>query len=73
MGVLAFANGLRNPTHVVLLVVLFALWIVPSILVARLAERKGRSFGLYLGASLVIGWWFTVIAAVVVRRRGGTG
>ena len=73
MGVLAVADGLRNPTHVVLLLVFFALWIVPSILVARLAERKGRSFGVYLVASLVIGWWFPLIAAVVLPRRRGTG
>ena len=72
MGILA-ASGLSNPIHVLSLVVLVALWIVPSILVARLAERKGRSFGVYLVASLLIGWLFPLIAALVIRPRHESG
>jgi hypothetical protein len=48
---------------------IFALlvWFVPSLLVARLAERKGRSFAVYLIASLIIGWIIPLIAALIVR------
>jgi hypothetical protein len=49
-----------------LLGVLF-LWLVPALLVARLAQRKGRPFALYLIASLIVGWPFTLLAALIVR------
>jgi hypothetical protein len=62
---------MSNPAHVVLLIVLVAFWIVPAVLVARLAERKGRSFGVYLVASLIIGWLIPLIAALLVPRRRG--
>jgi hypothetical protein len=51
-----------------LLVVLF-LWLVPALLVARLARRKGRPFALYLIASLIVPWPFTLLAALIVRPR----
>jgi hypothetical protein len=51
-----------------LLGVLF-LWLVPALLVARLAQRKGRSFALYLIVSLVVGWPLTLLAALIVRSR----
>ena len=47
---------MSNPIHAVFLIVVLALWIGPSILVARFAERKGRSFAVYLVACLLI-WW----------------
>jgi hypothetical protein len=64
--------GLSNPIHVMLLVALVAFWVVPAVLVARLAGRKGRSFGVYLVTSLLIGWWFPLIAALVVRDRAAS-
>jgi hypothetical protein len=60
---------MSNPIHVVLLLALLGLWIVPSVLTGRLAERKGRSFGVYLVASLLIGWLIPLIAALIVRDR----
>jgi hypothetical protein len=45
------------------------LWLVPALLVGRLAQRKGRPFALYLIASLIVGWPFTLLAALIVRPR----
>jgi hypothetical protein len=55
--------------HTFGLVFLLLFWLVPAFLVARLAERKGRSFAVYLIASLIIGWLFPLIAALIVRPR----
>jgi hypothetical protein len=60
---------MSNPVHVVLLLALLGLWIVPSVLTARLAERKGRGFGVYLVASLLIGWLIPLLTVLVVRDR----
>ena len=63
---------MSNPIHVTLLIALIAVWIVPSVLVARLAERKGRSFGIYLVAALLIGWLIPLIAALILPTRSRT-
>jgi hypothetical protein len=34
------------------------LWLPPALLVAKLAQRKGRPFWLYLIGSLIVGWPF---------------
>jgi hypothetical protein len=60
---------MSNPIHVVLLIALVAFWVVPAVLVARLAEHKGRSFVVYLVASLIIGWLIPLIAALIVPDR----
>ena len=57
------------PVRVFEVLLLLAFWLVPAILVARLAARKGRSFAIYLVASLLIGWFIPLIAALVVRPR----
>lgn len=67
-------SGLNDPVHVILLVVLVAFWVVPAVLVARLAQRKGRSFALFMLGGLLIGWLFDVIAAVLlVAARPSSG
>ena len=59
-----------SAVHVVFLVVVAVLlYVGPAFLVARLAERKGRSYGVYLVASLVIGWLFVLIVVLVIRDR----
>jgi hypothetical protein len=63
------ASGLSNPTHVAVLLVVLALWIGPAILAARIADRKKRSFAVYLIASLLIGWPIPLLAALAVPRR----
>jgi hypothetical protein len=62
---------MSNPVHVVLLLALLAFWIGPAILTGRAAERKGRSFAVYLIVSLVIGWPIPLVAALILPRRGG--
>jgi len=53
----------------VLLIVLLALWVVPAVLAARLADSKGRSFGVYLVAALIIGWPIPLLAAAILPAR----
>lgn len=60
---------MSNPIHVVLLFALIALWVVPSVLTARFADRKGRSFSVYLIASLLIGWVVPLLAALILPNR----
>ena len=60
---------MSNPIHVVLLIALIASWVVPSVLTARLADRKGRSFSVYLVASLLIGWMIPLLAALILPDR----
>jgi hypothetical protein len=46
---------MTNPIHDVVLLVVLAVWIGPAYLAGRVANRKGRSFGLYMVAGLLIG------------------
>jgi hypothetical protein len=48
------------------------LWLLPALVAARIAERKGRSFAVYLIVALVIGWPIPLLAALVVRTRRAT-
>jgi hypothetical protein len=60
-----------NPIHVILLFCLFGVFILPAVLVARLAERRGRHFTVYLIASLLVTWVVPLLAVMVLpdRRR----
>jgi hypothetical protein len=60
---------MSNPVHVVLLIAVIAFWVVPAVLTARLAEHKGRSFGVYIAAALLIGWPVPLIAALILPSR----
>jgi hypothetical protein len=62
---------MSNPVHVVLLLALIVLWVAPAVWAGRLAERKGRSFAVYLIASLLIGWPIPLLAALIVPGRPG--
>ena len=53
--------------HAFGLIFLVAFWFIPALFVAKLAERKGRSFAAYLVASLIIGWIVPLVAALVLR------
>jgi hypothetical protein len=57
-----------NPIHVVILLLVLAVWIGGAAFVARYAERKGRSFAAYFVVSLIIGWGLPLLAALIVRR-----
>lgn len=60
---------MSNPIHLVLLLALLLFWVGPAVLAGRLAERKGRSFGVYLVVSLVIGWPIPLVVALIVPNR----
>ena len=56
----------------VLLVTLAIFWILPAALVARLAERRGRSFSWFFVVALVVPWpVLLLITLVLPRRRSG--
>lgn len=59
---------MSNPIHVVLLLLLFGLWFGQAYLAGRVAVSKGRSFGLYLTAGLVIGL-LVVLGTLLLPRR----
>ena len=63
------AIGLSNPIHLLALILVLAFWIGPAILAGRIAERKGRSFVVYLVASVIIGWPIPLLAAAVLPPR----
>jgi len=60
---------MTNPIHVVLLLVLLSVYLVPAVLVGRLADRRGRSFTVYLIASLIVGWIIPLVAVLVLTPR----
>ena len=47
--------------------VLVFLVLLPSYGAAKLAERKGRSFALWLGFCVVVSWPILLIAVLVIR------
>jgi hypothetical protein len=60
---------MSNPIHVVLLLALLAFWIAPAYYAGRVADGKGRSFGVYLVAGLVIGPFVLVVALLLPRSH----
>lgn len=57
-----------------LLLTLAVLWIIPAVLVARMAERRGYSFSLFLIAALVIPWpAILIVGFALPRRNNGEG
>lgn len=54
--------------NAVLLVTLAITWIIPAVLVARVAERRGRSFTLFLIAALFMLWPIVLLVALVLPR-----
>jgi hypothetical protein len=55
--------------RLVLFAVLVVLWIGPSYLVGRIAARKGRSFGAFFAAALLLIWPVVLVVALVIPRR----
>ena len=53
----------------VLVVVLGLFWIGPAFVVGRLAARKGRSFGLFFAAALLLVWPVVLVVALVMPAR----
>ncbi len=47
---------------------LLLLWLLPTILVYRIANRKGRDGWIYVVAALLIGWPLPLLAALIIRK-----
>ncbi len=60
---------MTNPIHILLLLALIFGYVLSAILVGRLADRRGRSFGVYVLASLIIGWVVPLVALFVLPKR----
>ena len=59
-----------TPIHDVFVVAVVAVvWIIPALLVARLAERKGRNFAAFLVAALFIPWPITLVVVIALPAR----
>ena len=54
------------------LVVVVGLWLAPSLLAARLAARKGRSFAGWLLAALFLCWPLILIVVLILPARSRT-
>jgi hypothetical protein len=65
------SHPIHDAAFVVGFIVVCALWVIPAVLTARLAERKGRNFALFLIAGLVIGWPIPLVVALVMPTRDG--
>jgi hypothetical protein len=67
----------RNVVHdiafLVTLAIIAIIWIIPAVLVARVAERRGRSFAPFLIAALIIPWPVMLLVALVLPRRSKEG
>ena len=61
---------MSNPIHLLALIVVLLCFVVPAVLVARLADRRGRSFAVYLIASLIVSWVVPLLALLVLPDRG---
>ena len=65
------SHPIHDVAFVLGFIVVCSLWVVPAVLTARLAERKGRSFVVFLVAGLVIGWPMPLLVALIMPTRGG--
>jgi hypothetical protein len=60
---------MSNPIHVIFLLGLLTLFVLPAVLVARMADRRGRSFAVYLIAGLIVGWIIPLLAVLILPAR----
>jgi hypothetical protein len=61
---------MSHPIHdAAFLVVFLGFWIVPAVLTARLAARRGRSFGVFLIIALLVGWPIILIVTLIMPAR----
>jgi len=58
-----------NPIHFLVLLGVLAVYVGQTYLAGRIASAKGRSFGLYLAAALVIGPLMLLATALLPRSR----
>jgi hypothetical protein len=54
---------------IALLATLAIIWVIPALLIARLAHRRGYSFGVFVIIALVIPWPITLLAVLAMPGR----
>jgi Short C-terminal domain len=71
MSLLAYLdpNGSGGGLGALEVVIIILVWIAPSVLIARYAQRKGHSFVGFLLLGLLISWVVSGIAALLVSDR----
>jgi hypothetical protein len=60
---------MSNPIHVIVLLLVLSVYVGQAYLAGRVAARKGRDFGIYLVAGLIVGPLVLLIALVLPRSR----
>jgi hypothetical protein len=55
--------------NIALLATLAILWLIPAVLVASLAHRKGYSFAAFVILALAVPWPVMLLVVLVMRRR----
>ena len=68
-GPLGYVGPVSNPIHVVVLLIVLAVYFGQAYLAGRVADRKGRNFAVYLVAGLIIGPLILLIALVLPRSH----
>jgi hypothetical protein len=64
-----YFTGVSNPIHVIVLLLVLCVYVAQAYLAGRVAAWKGRGFGIYLVAGLIIGPLVLFIALVLPRSR----
>lgn len=55
---------------ITLLATLAIIWLIPVVLVAWLAERRGYSFATVLVVALTVPWLIVLLVVSIMQRRG---
>jgi drug/metabolite transporter (DMT)-like permease len=64
-----FSFGLSGPLAVLVIVVSMAVWVLPSVLIARYAEHKGHSYVLFLLIGLFVSFFVSAVLTFMVEDR----
>jgi hypothetical protein len=51
------------------LLAVLLIWLLPAFMIARLAERRGRSFTAFLVLALLLPWPAILLAVLILPRR----
>ena len=61
-----------GPMEVLALLVLVLIWLVPAYLVARFAEGRGQSFGLFLVVGRATSFVVSLVLALIMGEHRGS-
>jgi hypothetical protein len=58
--------------NVVFLITLVVFWVGPAVLVAKIAQSRGRDFATFLAISLIVPWPLMIPIVLTLPRREGS-